>query len=136
MTGMKVPTEQLKNFRNDIQKKYPFEKGIYHQCIPNPELPGQYITVQFITRATSKVEGGMVGSNNSYQNYNLAMPGEDSDKEDAFSADGDNSDEIKENSLDDNDLSKNLTLFDQRRLEEKIDAEKGSRASDFARLVK
>ena len=80
--------------------------------------------------------GGQVGSNNSYQNYNLAMPGEDSDNEDVASADGDLSDEVKESSLDDNDLGKNLSLFDQRRLAEKIDPEKGSRASEFAKLVR
>ena len=56
------------------------------------------------------------------------MPKEDSDNEDVVSADGDQSDEIKENSVDDNDLGRNLSLFDQRRLAEKIDPEKGVKA--------
>ena len=67
----------------------------------------------------------------------MAIPKEDSDNEDAVSADGDLSDEIKENSgIEDNDLGKNLSLFDQRRLADKIDVEKGVKASEFAKLVK
>ena len=64
------------------------------------------------------------------------MPKEDSDNEDVVSADGDQSDEIKENSVDDNDLGRNLSLFDQRRLAERIDPEKGVKAQEFAKLVK
>ena len=81
-------------------------------------------------------KGSQIGNNSSYQNYELAMPKEDSDNEDVVSADGDQSDEIKENSVDDNDLGRNLSLFDQRRLAERIDPEKGVKAQEFAKLVK
>lgn len=31
-------------------KKFPFEKGQYHQCIPNPYLPNEFITVMLVDR--------------------------------------------------------------------------------------
>ena len=33
-----------------FEKKFAFERGQYHQCIPNPLNPNQRITVQFVER--------------------------------------------------------------------------------------
>ena len=32
------------------QKKFAFERGQYHQCIPNPQKETQMITVQLVDR--------------------------------------------------------------------------------------
>ena len=31
-------------------KKFPFERSVYTQCIPNPKKPNEFITVQIVKR--------------------------------------------------------------------------------------
>ena len=35
--------------KKDTWNKKPFEKAQFNQCIPNPDKPGEYITVQLLT---------------------------------------------------------------------------------------
>ena len=43
--------EKISQTQKDyFDKKFAFEKGQYHQCIPNPLNPNQRITVQFVER--------------------------------------------------------------------------------------
>ena len=35
--------------KQDTWNKKPFEKAQFNQCIPNPDKPGEYITVQLLT---------------------------------------------------------------------------------------
>ena len=78
-----------------FEKKFSFEKGQYHQCIPNPCKPDQRITVQLVERvleeSLKKEKTSMVdqffSANQStkarnvpisqvYERYNLVSPHE------------------------------------------------------------
>ena len=47
-TGQKVVYDMMDKFKEDHLKKFPFERGLFHQCMPNPKDPRQYITVQLV----------------------------------------------------------------------------------------
>ena len=49
--GMDVANRLLKNYERNYMKKFPFEKGQYHQCIPNPYRPDEFITVMLVDRS-------------------------------------------------------------------------------------
>ena len=40
-----VIDELITNYKKEFWNKKPFEKAEFHQCIPNPERPGELITV-------------------------------------------------------------------------------------------
>ena len=40
----------------DFSKEHIFEKAQYHQCLPNPALVGELITVQLVTLGLDKVD--------------------------------------------------------------------------------
>ena len=42
--------ELQKEYEEKYVKKYPLEKGVYTQCIPNPSRPSEFITVQVVRR--------------------------------------------------------------------------------------
>ena len=44
-TGQQVVYEMMDKFKSNYLKKFPFEKGMFHQCLPNPQKPEEYITV-------------------------------------------------------------------------------------------
>ena len=48
--GKQIIDQMIKQQAERYEKKFSFEKGIYHQCIPNPKNSNQRITVQLIER--------------------------------------------------------------------------------------
>ena len=56
LTGEKFINRIAKEQQKSYQKKFAFEKGKYHQCIPNPKNPKQRITVQLIDRVIKEIE--------------------------------------------------------------------------------
>ena len=42
--------ELIEDYRQEFWHKTPFEKAEFHQCIPNPEKPGEMITIQLVTQ--------------------------------------------------------------------------------------
>ena len=49
--GPGISEKLLENYENNYMKKFPFEKGQYHQCIPNPYRQNEYITVMLVDRS-------------------------------------------------------------------------------------
>ena len=49
--GRDVAGKLLDNYERNYMKKFPFEKGQYHQCIPNPYRPDEFITVMLVDRS-------------------------------------------------------------------------------------
>jgi hypothetical protein len=47
-TGQKIVYDMMDKFKEDHLKKFPFERGLFHQCLPNPKDPKEYITVQLV----------------------------------------------------------------------------------------
>ena len=37
-------------YHENYNRKFAFEKAEFHQCIPNPMIPGGFITVQLMSR--------------------------------------------------------------------------------------
>ena len=74
MTGEQYVKALVEQQESRYQKKFAFERGQYHQCIPNPQNEKQMITVQLVTRALEgrtnmqsvNLEGAFV--NNDQQN--------------------------------------------------------------------
>ena len=50
MNGKEYIQGLKKQQEDRYQKKFAFERGQYHQCIPNPKKENQMITVQMVTR--------------------------------------------------------------------------------------
>ena len=50
MTGEQYVKRLIQQQEDRYQKRLPFERGQYHQCIPNPENPKQLITVQLVKK--------------------------------------------------------------------------------------
>lgn len=48
MNGQEYVRELVKQQESRYHKKFAFERGQYHQCIPNPVNPSQMITVQLV----------------------------------------------------------------------------------------
>ena len=50
--SIQTPQDFIKQLKRDYQehfnRKFAFEKAEYHQCIPNPAIPGGFITVQLM----------------------------------------------------------------------------------------
>ena len=42
--------------KQDTWNQKPFEKAQFNQCIPNPDKPGEYITVQLISLQLKELE--------------------------------------------------------------------------------
>ena len=42
--------ELITNYKTETWNEQPYQKAEFHQCIPNPEKPGELITVQLMTR--------------------------------------------------------------------------------------
>ena len=64
----------MKNHETNFQKKFPFEKGAYHQCIPNPIKENEFITVQIVNRTLEtmqKKEGGIIYFREQIKNKSL-----------------------------------------------------------------
>ena len=63
MKGKVFIDKTIQQQKERYEKKFAFEKGQYHQCIPNPHNPDQRITVQIVERVLE--ESFKSGSNNS-----------------------------------------------------------------------
>ena len=50
MKGRDFVQKLIKQQEDRYHKKFAFERGYYHQCIPNPKKEHQMITVQIVTR--------------------------------------------------------------------------------------
>ena len=73
---------EMKNY----QKKFPFERSKYHQCIPNPAKENEFITVQIVNRQMDSVnapdgEESKKAKSLQYQRYNLKAPEDDDDED-------------------------------------------------------
>ena len=55
LQGNHVVDKLIENYETQYVKKFPFEKGQYHQCIPNPINSDEFITVQLVTRQTESI---------------------------------------------------------------------------------
>ena len=51
MNGKEFVKKLIQQQEDRYHKKFAFERGQYHQCIPNPMKEKQMITVQLVTRA-------------------------------------------------------------------------------------
>ena len=45
-----------KDYVQDYIKKFPFEKGQYHQCIPSPYVENEFITVMLVERSLTRAK--------------------------------------------------------------------------------
>lgn len=50
MTGKQFVDRLIKQQEDRYYKRIPYEKGLYHQCIPHPKKEDQLITLQLVTR--------------------------------------------------------------------------------------
>ena len=50
VTGAKLPEKILEHYESRYNKKFPFERSQYHQCVPNPFKDNEFVTVQLVTR--------------------------------------------------------------------------------------
>ena len=48
--GKEIADKLLKDYEKNFQKKFVFEKGAFHQCIPHPSNDNEFITVQLVNR--------------------------------------------------------------------------------------
>jgi hypothetical protein len=71
LQGKQVVEKLIKTYEKQYAKKYPFEKGQYHQCIPNPLKTEEFITVQLVTRQTQGVPYESVDKSGNFEQ----MPG-------------------------------------------------------------
>lgn len=56
MRGKDYIEKLIAQQENRYFKKFAFERGQYHQCIPNPRIENQMITVQLVYRLTDAVD--------------------------------------------------------------------------------
>ena len=56
MHGKEFIKSMIKQQEDRYQKKFAFERGQYHQCIPNPMVANQMITVQIVLRVLDPIE--------------------------------------------------------------------------------
>ena len=56
MHGKEFIKSLIKQQEDRYQKKFAFERGQYHQCIPNPMVANQMITVQIVLRVLDPIE--------------------------------------------------------------------------------
>ena len=49
--GKEISGKLLNEYQQNHMKKFPFEKGQYHQCIPNPYHSNEFITVMLVERS-------------------------------------------------------------------------------------
>ena len=49
--GKDISENLLKHYEENYMKKFPFEKGQFHQCIPNPYIEDEFITVMLVDRS-------------------------------------------------------------------------------------
>ena len=54
-SGREYVDTLINQHEHTYQKKIPFERGQYHQCIPNPRKKNQLITVQLVKQALTGV---------------------------------------------------------------------------------
>ena len=136
-------------------KKFPFEKGQYHQCIPNPYRDNEFITVMLVEKsleyadvdrsihAAFRVTQGRTQSL-TYEEYDIVDPQEADDKEDL----GEDAEEDEDEDEDEN-QNANIEEFNQPRatkiklglndvqnLCEHVDEINGITTTEFARLKK
>ena len=50
LNGRQIVTQLKEQYEIDHVKKFPFEKAQYHQCVPNPHNPDEFITVQIVKK--------------------------------------------------------------------------------------
>ena len=50
MRGHEFVKKLIEQQESRYHKKFAFERGVYHQCIPNPQKEEQMITVQLVSR--------------------------------------------------------------------------------------
>ena len=55
MKGKLFIDKTIQQQKERYEKKFAFEKGQYHQCIPNPRNTNQRITVQIVERVLDEV---------------------------------------------------------------------------------
>ena len=48
---LKVSERLLEDYERNYMKKFPFEKGQFHQCIPNPYRENEFITVMLVEKS-------------------------------------------------------------------------------------
>ena len=129
-------------------KKFPFEKGQYHQCIPNPHRPDEFITVMLVNRSLEQAKfdksvnslfrstQGRVQSK-TYEEYDIVDPDEinqeggngEDDGEESTDNLQDSEEEIARKSL-------KPGLFHEENLAEQVDEIEGIENKEFAKLKK
>jgi hypothetical protein len=57
--GSNVIKTLLKNFDENYVKKFPFERGQFQQCIPNPRKEDEFITLQIVNRQNLSKDANM-----------------------------------------------------------------------------
>ena len=86
--GKQIADKLLKDHEKNFQKKFAFEKGAFHQCIPHPSNDNEFITVQLVNRKLDRASEGSVmdqfqDANRSlqYDEYKIVTPQEAEDFE-------------------------------------------------------
>ena len=79
MKGKKFIDTSIQQQGHRYEKKFPFERGQYHQCIPNPKNPKQRITVQLVERVleetAKKRQNQEAWAQEMFQNEQVASKG-------------------------------------------------------------
>ena len=51
LEGKEIASKLLKSYERNYMKKFPYEKGQFHQCIPNPYRENEFITVMLVEKS-------------------------------------------------------------------------------------
>ena len=81
MTNLDVPTKLIEKNEADFTRKFKFDKAHYHQCIPNPVIENEFITVQICKQNLREADPNMTPNemakegkvNEKYQKCNLVL---------------------------------------------------------------
>ena len=49
-TGKDIIKKLMESHELNYQKKFPFDRGVFHQCLPNPHREKEFITVQIVNK--------------------------------------------------------------------------------------
>ncbi len=109
MKGSEYIEKLIKQQEDRYQKKFAFERGQFHQCIPNPKNDNQMITVQKVARVLeglgsqeaqhqfdndqSEVFKHIETLSQKYQRYKLLPPSAFNDQDDEGEGEDDDDDD-------------------------------------------
>ena len=147
-TPLQFSERLLSNYERNYMKKFPFEKGQYHQCIPNPHLPDEFITVMLVDRGLElnridrttpvpfrNTQGRVLSK--TYEEYDIVDPNELDDE--GGQGEGEGEDEYMRQGSEEVPGRKSVMkggLYADENLWENVDEIEGVENKEFARLLK